>query len=63
MLGQRRQQAALALRALAAQDFMAAIQLVKLQIHGTPPRGWRTLRQRGKVWPISDLVFSGFVPT
>jgi hypothetical protein len=63
MLGQRRQQAALTLRALTAQDFMAAIQLVKLQIHGAPPKGWRTLRQRGEVWPISDLVFSGFAPT
>lgn len=41
LLGERGQQAALALGAPETQIFVATIELMKLQVHGTPPQPFR----------------------
>lgn len=65
LLGQRGQQAALAIRAAQAQVFVAAVELMELQLHGVPPSlGFAagTVPRHRKLAGKPDLVSPGTTP-
>jgi hypothetical protein len=67
VLGQRRQQRPLTPRLSAAQHLVAAVELVKLQVHGDPPsvslRRRNARQRREELARIPDWSFPTASPT